>query len=88
MQDKVTGKSRGFGFVTFRNPALTQKVLAQIHYIDGKKAHQAPQNSLNLNFIGGMQASVANGSEDGKSARRAIRWHNEDICWRDTADNH
>lgn len=37
MQDRLTGKSRGFGFVTFKNPNLIKKVLADTHSIDGKR---------------------------------------------------
>eukprot|EP00331_Platyophrya_macrostoma_P007158 CAMPEP_0176413200 /NCGR_PEP_ID=MMETSP0127-20121128/4569_1 /TAXON_ID=938130 /ORGANISM="Platyophrya macrostoma, Strain WH" /LENGTH=527 /DNA_ID=CAMNT_0017792959 /DNA_START=36 /DNA_END=1619 /DNA_ORIENTATION=+ len=36
MQDKNTGKFRGFGFVTFRNPDVINNVLLETHVIDGK----------------------------------------------------
>lgn len=36
MQDKNTGKFRGFGFVTFRNPEVINDVLLETHVIDGK----------------------------------------------------
>lgn len=36
MKDPMSGKSRGFGFVTFSNPKTLDRVLKQDHNIDGK----------------------------------------------------
>jgi RNA-binding protein Musashi len=36
MKDTITGKSRGFGFITFEDPVSLQRVLKQDHIIDGK----------------------------------------------------
>lgn len=36
MQDRATGKSRGFGFVTYKDPLITSIVLSQTHVIDGR----------------------------------------------------
>lgn len=36
MTNKLSGRPRGFGFVTFANSAVADEVLAQEHTIDGR----------------------------------------------------
>jgi RNA recognition motif-containing protein len=37
MKDRFTGKSRGFGFVTFVDPAAAQRALTLDHSVDGRR---------------------------------------------------
>jgi RNA-binding protein Musashi len=37
MKDRFSGKSRGFGFVTFVDPAAAQRALAMEHTVDGRR---------------------------------------------------
>lgn len=37
MRERYTGKSRGFGFITFANAADAQKAIAADHLIDGRR---------------------------------------------------
>ena len=41
--DRQTGRSRGFGFVTFRDPKCVDSVLRGSHTIDGRQV----KNNLN-----------------------------------------
>ena len=34
--DYGSGKSRGFGFVNFKDPEVGRKVLSQVHHIQGR----------------------------------------------------
>lgn len=36
MRDGATGRSRGFGFLTFRDPKTVNIVMVKEHYLDGK----------------------------------------------------
>jgi len=67
MKDPTTRRSRGFGFVTFSDPAAVDKVLAQgTHELDGKKidpkvafprrAHPKMVTRTKKIFVGGLSA--------------------------------
>lgn len=36
MRDSATGRSRGFGFLTFKDPRCVNTVMVKEHYLDGK----------------------------------------------------
>lgn len=36
MRDGATGRSRGFGFLTFKDPKCVNIVMVKEHYLDGK----------------------------------------------------
>lgn len=36
MRDSTTGRSRGFGFLTFRDPKTVNTVMVKEHYLDSK----------------------------------------------------
>ncbi|XP_044754187.1 RNA-binding protein Musashi homolog Rbp6 isoform X2 [Coccinella septempunctata] len=67
MKDPATRRSRGFGFITFTDPASVDKVLAQgTHELDGKKidpkvafprrAHPKMVTRTKKIFVGGLSA--------------------------------
>lgn len=48
MRDSATGRSRGFGFLTFRDPKTVNTVMVKEHYLDGKIVSQAIQTSNHM----------------------------------------
>jgi RNA-binding protein Musashi len=42
MRDSATGRSRGFGFLTFRDPKCVNTVMVKEHYLDGKIVRETP----------------------------------------------
>lgn len=48
MRDSTTGRSRGFGFLTFRDPKTVNTVMVKEHYLDGKIV------SLKISFFGNL----------------------------------
>jgi RNA-binding protein Musashi len=36
MRDATTGRSRGFGFLTFKDPKTVNTVMVKEHFLDGK----------------------------------------------------
>jgi RNA recognition motif-containing protein len=36
MRDNATGRSRGFGFLTFKDPKTVNIVMVKEHFLDGK----------------------------------------------------
>lgn len=48
MRDSATGRSRGFGFLTFRDPKTVNTVMVKEHYLDGKIVSQTIQTSNHM----------------------------------------
>ena len=42
MRDGATGRSRGFGFLTFKDPKTVNIVMVKEHYLDGKIVSAPP----------------------------------------------
>lgn len=42
MRDGVTGRSRGFGFLTFKDPKVVNVVMVKEHLLDGKLVSISP----------------------------------------------
>jgi hypothetical protein len=40
MRDGASGRSRGFGFLTFKDPKTVNIVMVKEHYLDGKIVRQ------------------------------------------------
>ncbi|KAK3021922.1 hypothetical protein RJ639_045216 [Escallonia herrerae] len=46
IKDRVTGKGRGFGFVTFKDPSVADRVLCDLHNILGKRVRLIPTSLI------------------------------------------
>ncbi|XP_078428962.1 heterogeneous nuclear ribonucleoprotein 1-like isoform X2 [Wolffia australiana] len=69
MKEKATGRPRGFGFVTFANPSVVEKVLEDDHVIDGRVVEvkrTVPRETMATKggsrtrkiFVGGLPTSL------------------------------
>jgi hypothetical protein len=56
MRDSATGRSRGFGFLTFRDAKTVNTVMVKEHYLDGKIVRTISQ----LGQLGKMDCSLTN----------------------------
>jgi len=45
MRDGVSGRSRGFGFLTFKDPKVVNTVMVKEHLLDGKLVRFLPTAS-------------------------------------------
>lgn len=57
MKDRYTGQPRGFGFITYADPSVVDKVIEDTHVINGKQVRDSiyfvflPANWLTQHFI-------------------------------------
>ena len=68
MKDRYTGQPRGFGFITYADPSVVDKVLEDTHVINGKEveikrtipkgASQSKDFKTKKIFVGGIPSSV------------------------------
>lgn len=61
MKDRVTGQSRGFGFVTFADPSVVDKVIQDNHILDGRTVEikrTIPKGITSKIFVGGIPKSI------------------------------
>ncbi|CAA2987606.1 heterogeneous nuclear ribonucleo 1 [Olea europaea subsp. europaea] len=69
MKDKKTGQPRGFGFVTYADPSVVDKVIEETHIINGKQVEikrTIPRGAIGSKdfktkkiFVGGIPTTVA-----------------------------
>ncbi len=50
MRDGASGRSRGFGFLTFRDPKTVNIVMVKEHYLDGKIVRSPPSKCQECKF--------------------------------------
>ncbi|MFS7942492.1 putative RNA recognition motif domain, nucleotide-binding alpha-beta plait domain superfamily [Helianthus anomalus] len=72
MKDRLTGRPRGFGFITYADPSVVDIVIAETHVISGKQVEikrMIPKGSAESNdfktkkiFVGGIPAAVTEGN--------------------------
>ncbi|XP_043692256.1 heterogeneous nuclear ribonucleoprotein 1 [Telopea speciosissima] len=68
MKDRYTGQPRGFGFITYADPAVVDKVIEEVHVINGKQVEikrTIPKGSVQSKdfktkkiFVGGVPTTV------------------------------
>lgn len=46
MRDGATGRSRGFGFLTFKDPKVVNTVMVKEHFLDGKIVGLPPSHLI------------------------------------------
>lgn len=66
MRDGASGRSRGFGFLTFKDPKVVNTVMVKEHFLDGKIVRPTP-------FEASIEKQVALGSSPIKALEQTYR---------------
>ena len=64
MNDKITGRPRGFGFVTFRNPEAVDALMQEQHVLDGKQVEC--KRAVPMGYVDKPGAGPAGGPTGGR----------------------
>ena len=52
MKDRLTGHPRGFGFITFADPVVVDKVIEDTHVFSGKQVETKSSCYMRLRLLG------------------------------------
>mgnify|MGYP003816076049 CR=1 FL=1 len=83
MRDSATGRSRGFGFLTFKDPKVVNIVMVKEHYLDGKIVSYAQHMSP---LFAMLTLCVIDRPEESHPSRRT-REDIQDLCRRRQSGN-
>ena len=64
MNDKITGRPRGFGFVTFRNPEAVDALMQEQHVLDGKQVEC--KRAVPMGYLDKPQGGMPMGGPSGR----------------------
>jgi len=76
MRDGATGRSRGFGFLTFRDPKVVNTVMVKEHTLDGKLVRSALPKQTVRSRLTASNRSIPSGPSHAtsRSARQKSSW--------------
>ena len=90
MRDRYSGKSRGFGFVTFMASQDAQHVASMDHVVDGRRYVHGPLSSPVQGVMGYLLGNTPSRGQPAAAAAhlQACRPQGTEACWRYTAESH
>lgn len=60
MRDRATGRPRGFGFVTYRDPAVVDRVVREVHVVDERQVSGGGAGSRRQHLNCTAAAAISN----------------------------